>query len=315
MVQQFSEVQVERMLGIGRAKLGYWARLRLVSPRARWGTRFYNFSDLVALEAIRKIAERRVPVRRLARALTAFELASGNPAPSLASLRLSSNGTQVVVSAAEPPSAPIEPLTGQYVFDFDAPYAVSPIESRRHGKPSGNVLAMASHTAEHWFEIGMACDASPDTLTQAAEAYGKAVELAPDWVEAHINYGTTLYQLERIVQARHEFSIAVDLDPRSALAQFNLGCVLEHDGDTHQSIVHLREAVELAPQMADAHLNLALAYEKIGRKNDCTRHLSLYLRYDPNGAWADFARSRLGSQHPPSATSTAGKLTPFRRVH
>jgi DNA-binding transcriptional MerR regulator len=313
MVQRFSEVQVERMLGIDRAKLGYWARLRLVSPRARWGTRFYTFSDLVALEAIRRIAERRVPVRRLKRALTAFELTSGCPAPALASLRLSSNGTEVVVSAATPASRPIEPLTGQYVFNFDAPHLVREGEHHRRGQSSGNVLAMASYTAEHWFEIGMACDASQDTLSQAAEAYSKAVEMAPDWVEAHINYGTTLYQLERMVEARHEFSIAVDLDPRSALAQFNLGCVLEHDGETHKSIVHLREAVELAPQMADAHLNLALAYEKVGRKNESTRHLSFYLRYDPNGSWADFARSRLASQRPPG--SGGGKLTPFRRVH
>ena len=67
-----------------------------------------------------------------------------------------------------------------------------------------------------------------------------------------------------------------------------------------------------APQMADAHLNLALAYEKVGRKHESTRHLSFYLRYDPNGPWADFARTRLASQRPPGDDS--GKLTPFRRV-
>jgi tetratricopeptide (TPR) repeat protein len=305
MLQQFTETQVERMLGIGRAKLGYWARLHLISPRARWGTRFYSFSDLVALEAIRRVAENRVPVRRVRRALVALELASGSPAPELASLRISSNGTQVVVRAAEPASQPFEPLTGQYVFDFDsAPLA--------RGDRPDNVRTMAAYTAEYWFEIAMTCDAAPDTLPQAADAYAKAVAMAPDWVEAHINYGTTLYQLERMPEARREFTLAVQLDPRSALARFNLGCALQHDGETLAAIAHLREAVDLAPQMADAHLNLALAYEKVGRKHESTRHLSFYLRYDPNGQWADFARTRLASRRPPGDDS--GKLTPFRRI-
>lgn len=312
MIQQFTESQVERMLGIGRAKLGYWARLRLVSPRARWGTKFYSFSDLVALEAIRKMAEHRVPVRRLQRALMALEQASGGPAPALASLRLSSNGTEVVVHAAEPSSQPFEPLTGQYVFDFDAAAQARRADSTRMGERTDNVRAMASYTAEYWFEIGMQCDASQDTLPQAGDAYAKAVAMAPEWVEAHINYGTTLYQLERMAEARKEFTNAVTLEPRNALAQFNLGCVLEHDGDTQLAIMHLREAVELAPQMADAHLNLALAYEKVGRKHESTRHLSFYLRYDPNGPWADFARTRLTAQRPPGSGSD--NLTPFRRV-
>jgi DNA-binding transcriptional MerR regulator len=312
MVQEFTESQVERMLGIGRAKLGYWARLHLISPRARWGTRFYNFSDLVALEAIRRMTERRVPVRRLQRALAAFELASGAPSPGIASLRLSSNGTEVVVWAAEPESRPIEPLTGQYVFDFDAAALLGRGETVRTGELPDNVRAMVSYTAEYWFEIGMSCDAMQETLPQAAEAYGKAVAMAPEWVEAHINLGTTFYQLERMPEARQEFSLAVQLEPRNALARFNLGCVLEHDGETQAAIAQLREAVDLAPQMADAHLNLALAYEKVGRKHESTRHLSFYLRYDPNGPWADFARTRLASQRPPGADS--GKLTPFRRV-
>ena len=57
------------------------------------------------------------------------------------------------------------------------------------------IHAMASRSAEEWFELGMACDSNAESLDQAAEAYRKAVEAAPDWVEAHINLGTSLYQL------------------------------------------------------------------------------------------------------------------------
>ena len=63
--------------------------------------------------------------------------------------------------------------------------------------------------------------------------------------------------------------------------------------------------------MADAHLNLALAYEKTGRKPDALRHLSLYLRFEPQGLWAEYARSRLSTIR---RRTPAGKVTPFRRT-
>ena len=81
---------------------------------------------------------------------------------------------------------PYEPLTGQFVLNFE----VAELEKKIH--------AMASRSAEEWFELGMACDTNSESLDQAAEAYRKAVEAAPEWVEARINLGTTFYQLGRM---------------------------------------------------------------------------------------------------------------------
>jgi len=298
--QRFTESEVGRMLGIERRQLAYWTRLRLIAPRARWGTRFYNFSDLVSLETIRRLSDQRVPMRKLQRAIVALECELGHAPAPLASLRISTNGRQVVVRSAEANCPPIEPLTGQFVLDFET------------SSLAEKVRAMASHSAEEWFEIGMGCDTSPETLEQAVDAYRRALALSPEWTEAHINLGTTLYQLDRMDEARKEFATAVALDPLSGLAEFNLGCVLEHDGETIQAIEHLRRAVELSPEMADAHLNLALAYERLDQRVDATRHLSFYLRYDPRGPWAEFARSRIARNRAPQ--THLGKLTPFRRM-
>jgi tetratricopeptide (TPR) repeat protein len=92
-----------------------------------------------------------------------------------------------------------------------------------------------------------------------------------------------------------------------------LGCVLEQLGDADEAIKHLLRAIELSPTLADAHLNLALAYEKRGHIQNSIRHLSLYLRYEPNGPWAEFARSRIERHRAPHPSSSSGKLTPFRR--
>jgi tetratricopeptide (TPR) repeat protein len=271
-------------------------------PRSRWGEHFFNFSDLVALETIKRLAARKVPAGRIRRAVNILQTELGAAGTPLSKLRISTNGRQVVVY---PPATarPFEPLTGQFVLNFETPEAAKKIH------------AMASRSAEEWFEFAMLCDSMSESLEQAAQAYRKAVEAAPEWVEAHINLGTALYQLGRMEDALEQFSLAVQVEPENSLAEFNLGCVHEQLGNTATAIKHLLRSVELAPSLADAHLNLALAYEKNGQAQEALRHLSLYVRYEPNGPWAEFARDRIAKYRPPSPTSPSGKLTPFRRIH
>jgi tetratricopeptide (TPR) repeat protein len=300
---RYTRNEVERMMGVTRRELDYWTRLRLVLPRARWGERFFNFSDLVALETIKRLAARKVPARRIRRAVTILQTELGSAETPLSKLRISTNGKQVVVYPPVETARPFEPLTGQFVLNFET------------AELAKKIHAMASRSAEEWFEFGMMCDSNTESLDQAAEAYRKAVEAAPEWVEARINLGTAMYQLGRMEEAREHFSMAVKFEPRNALAEFNLGCVLEQLGKTGEAILHLSNAVELAPSLADAHLNLALAYEKTGQGQNALRHLSLYLRYEPNGPWAEFARARIAKYRPPSPSSPSGKLTPFRTIH
>jgi tetratricopeptide (TPR) repeat protein len=145
------------------------------------------------------------------------------------------------------------------------------------------------------------------------------IDLAPDWVEAHINLGTALFQLKQMEEAKQEYLQASRLEPNHALVQFNLGCVLEQLGETEASIERLQRAIQLAPHLADAHLNLALAYEKRGETEAARLHLSRYLHYEPQGPWADYARQyvrprQFQPEAPPAKRGgRMGKITPFRR--
>ncbi len=234
------------MMGVTRRELEYWTRLRLVLPRARWGERFFNFSDLVALETIKRLAAQKVPASRIRRAVTLLQTELGSSNTPLSMLRISSNGKQVVVY---PPaeSRPFEPLTGQFVLDFEtSDIARKFIPWRRARRKNG-------------LNIGMMCDSGHESLDEAAEAYRKAVDAAPEWVEARINLGTAMYQLGRMEEAYEHFLMAVGFEPENGLAEFNLGCVLEQMARTEEAILHLSRAVELSPSLADGHLNLALA--------------------------------------------------------
>lgn len=288
------------MLGVTRRQLDYWGRLRLVNPDARWGERFYNFTDLVALETLKRMVARGVPARRLRRALEALREQLGAVSTPLSRLRIRTNGKQIVVEQPWPGGPPIEPLTKQLLLEFET----SLLEHK--------VLSLPSHSAEEWFEIGLANDTRPTTMQRAADAYRHAVELAPDWVEAHLNLGTALFHLTEAAEARRCFEAALELEPQNSLAHFNLGCVFERLGNRRAAIDHLERAVRIAPSHADAHLNLAMLYDAAGEKESMRDHLSQYLLYEPQGRWARYAHSRLPAD-PGRPSAAASKVTPFRK--
>lgn len=281
MQQRFTQREAARILGLEERRMRYWERLRLVKSRPRWGERFYRFDDLVALRAIQRLTSQGVPARRLRRAIAALQKKFAMPADVLTRLRIIGRGREVVVVPPPPDSKPIEPLTGQLLIDFGA--------AAREQK----LRTLASRSAEEWFEMGLRYDASPETLEQAADAYRRAIQLAPDWVDAYINLGAVLFQLARLEEAALTFRAALELDPRNPTAHFNLGCVLFELEELDGAVASLSRAIQLAPGSADTHLNLALAYEKRNELRRARRHWRMYLRYEPNGAWAEYAQSRL----------------------
>lgn len=152
---------------------------------------------------------------------------------------------------------------------------------------------MSARTAEELFEIAIDCESRSETLAEAVENYQRVIELAPEWVEAHINLGVALYQMGRTREAQDAFRAAVDLDPMNGISRYNLGCVLEEQGEIDEAINHLRSAARMMPAHADVHFNLALAYDKRGERRLAFEQWTLYLRYAPNGPWAEQARARL----------------------
>ena len=269
-----------RILGLNASRLRYWEKLRLVNPQARWGERFYNFGDLVALRTIQRLTQNRIPARRVKRAVSIVEQQfSGTPLP-LHELRFLEHGQDVLVI---PPGAtrPFSPLKQQWALPFDV--SAQPEKLR----------PMAGQTPEELFERALNCETSPELLPQAVETYMRVLELAPDWVEAHINLGVALYQLGRIEEAMTTFRDAVELDPINGISRYNLGCVLEEKGEIDEAIEHLRKAARTMPAHADVHYNLALAYEKRGEPRLAREQWILYLRHAPGGPWAEQARARL----------------------
>jgi tetratricopeptide (TPR) repeat protein len=285
LAQRFTRKEAGRILGVEPNRLRYWERLQLVRPQARWGERFYSFGDLLALRTVQQLTDRRIPARRVRRAVRLIERQFGDAPLALQELQFVPQGRDVLVV---PPGAnrPFSPIKQQWAFPFDT---AKPGDKRGAQK----VHVLAGPSAEDLFQSALNCESSPDLLPQAVENYRHALDLAPHWVDAHINLGVALYQLGRTEEARAEFFAAVQLDPLNGISRYNLGCVLEEQGELEQAINHLRRAARAMPAHADVHFNLALAYEKHGQRQLAREEWTTYLRHAPNGPWADQARAHL----------------------
>jgi tetratricopeptide (TPR) repeat protein len=278
--QRYTRREVGRILGVDAGRLRYWERLKLVRPQARWGEKFYSFGDLVALRTVKHLTDQQIPARRVKRAVALVEQQFGEAPLPLQALRFLEQGRDVLVI---PPGAarPFSPIKQQWAFSFATPALPAQIHS------------MIGPTPEDLFQSALDCEANPETLPQAVENYRQVIDLAPDWVDAHINLGVSLYQLGKTEEAHAEFLSAVQIDPLNGIARYNLGCVLEEQGEIDAAIEHLRRAARAMPAHADVHFNLALAYEKRGERRMAREQWMLYLRYAPNGTWAEQARAHL----------------------
>src|SRR2546430_999833 len=113
---RFSRAEVQRILGLSPKQLDYWDRLELVSARSDQGNRFYDFRDLIALRTVKQLIEQGIPATRLRRSLAALREKLSQVQAPLTELRVLSDGKDVIV---EREGARLEPLTGQFVMNFD----------------------------------------------------------------------------------------------------------------------------------------------------------------------------------------------------
>jgi DNA-binding transcriptional MerR regulator len=277
---QFTRQEFQRILDVSEKQLSYWEKLHLISPRKPGAAKFYDFRDLISLRTAKQLIETGVPASRLRRSMVALHQKLSEVESPLTELRIRSNGKDVIV---EREGARLEPLTGQFVLNFDTRELID------------KVRVMPERSAEDWFALGLQHDSDPATRKEAAAAYERAISIDPGHVDALINLGMLFYDHADLEKAAKCFDRAVQLAPDNAIAQFNLGSVLDEVGRLEDARQHLRLAVRWNPRYADAHYNLAFVCDKLGALTEAREHWSTYIKLDPASTWCEYARRRLSS--------------------
>lgn len=267
--------EVAALLGLTASQIRAYAAKGVLKPeRGTRGELLFGFEDLVILRTASDLATR-VPERRVRRVLRQLRQQLPDE-QSITGIRLAADGDQVVVREGE---NMWDAESGQSLFDFGVAAGVAAVShceiSDRDGRlyrPRGvDSPKPRNPTADDWFDLAL--DLEETSPAEARAAYERAIEIDPQYVDAHVNLGRILHESGSPVAAEKHYRAALALEPDHAVAVFNLGVALEDLGRLNDAIALYERAIELDPDNADAHFNLAGIYERRGDKAAAVRHL------------------------------------------
>ena len=146
-------------------------------------------------------------------------------------------------------------------------------------------------------------------LDEAVACYRRALELKPDFAEAHNNLGNALKDQGKLDEAVACYRRALELKPDYAEAHNNLGMALKDQGKLDEAIACYRRALELKPDFAEAHGNLGSALEEMGDLQGAEDSFRAALRHNPRFAFAHYKLAELlGGKLPETGSGGAAPL-------
>jgi tetratricopeptide (TPR) repeat protein len=277
-VYRYSRADLLRILRLTPRQLQAWEKAGLVTAAEG-----YCFFDLLQVKKVRDLCAKKVRPAVIRQSLEAMQKQVAGMENPLLEAGAYQTGHRV---AFRHDGKLLEPIAGQFMFDFAPEEKVVP-SSRRPGPE-----LVITDVAE-LFTRGIALEENPGTQNEAMLVYSKVLEMEPKHAAAHINLGTLYYNRQEYALAEKHYRSAIEIDPRYALAHFDLGNVLDETGRVQEAINTYKTAIQLAPTYADAHYNLALAYEKVREPRKALQHWRTYVKLDTVGPWSVHARHQI----------------------
>ncbi|MBV8050980.1 MAG: tetratricopeptide repeat protein [Acidobacteriaceae bacterium] len=281
-MHRYSREELLRILRLTARQLAGWEKAELVTASEN-----YSFFDLLQIKKVRDLCAQKVRPAVIRQSLEAMQKQAAGMENPLLEAGAFTTGHRI---AFRHNGKLVEPIAGQFMFDFTVPE---------------NVLTSTEATARkseaqpeprdigELFARGIVLEENPSTQTQAIAIYQKVLEMDPQHAAANINLGTLYYNRQDYTLAEKHYRIAIGIDARYALAYFDLGNVLDETGRVEEAVQSYNTALQLAPTYGDAHYNLALAYEKLKQPRKALKHWRAYVKLDSSGPWAVHARNQI----------------------
>lgn len=126
--------------------------------------------------------------------------------------------------------------------------------------------------AKEYYLMGNECITKAHDVRAAIANYDKAIELYPQYTDAWVRKGVTLFDDGRMEEARECLEKAVRIRPNEFKAVYNRGKLRLHMGDNEGALADLDKATSLKPQHAAAHEWFADALEHFGKEDEAELH-------------------------------------------
>ena len=118
-------------------------------------------------------------------------------------------------------------------------------------------------------------------LDQAVKNYTQAIEVSPNFVDAHNNLALVLKLQGKLTEAIDHYRKAVSIEPDNADIHYNLGNTLQSLGKFDEAISHYRQALKIKPEHIQTHHNLANALAAQGKYEEALEHYYKIINIKP----------------------------------
>ena len=127
----------------------------------------------------------------------------------------------------------------------------------------------------------------------AKMAFGKAVEVDPNFIEARNNFGTTLGMSQQYDSALVQIKEAIRLDPEYAEAYNSLGVIYGEKTEYDSAIVAFKRAIELDSTHYFACKNLGFVYADLEDFPEALKYFEKALKLAPNDREAEAIKNEI----------------------
>jgi tetratricopeptide (TPR) repeat protein len=142
--------------------------------------------------------------------------------------------------------------------------------------------------AQRLFDQGIEFDRQ-NKDAEAADAFKKAIEIAPDFAEAHLRLGMSYDVLQQKKEAEEEYKKAAESyqkslrqDSKDAKAFYNMALAYNKLGKMDEAAKALRQAVKLDPENDDYQYEFGLALGHVAQYQEAVNALEKALEINPD---------------------------------
>ena len=136
------------------------------------------------------------------------------------------------------------------------------------------------------FNLVGACYKALGELEGSAKMFKTAVEIKPDYAEAHKNLGITLRDLGQFDEAVLSLKKAITVNPGYVDAYYNLAITYKDIGQLDNAVQSYKKTIEINPDYAEAHNNLGNIYRVLGQSEDALKSYKKAIEINPDFAEA-----------------------------
>ena len=169
-----------------------------------------------------------------------------------------------------------------------------------------NCLAAGEDNPAVRYLYGVALQAAGRPEAEFAAQFRRALDRAPDYVNAHTQLALIALRHQRFDEARQMLEQNIRFEPSNASLHSNLGSFWSLRNDFDRALPCFERALQLTPQAPGLHRELASIYAKLNRVPEARRHYELAIKYD---GWAFGDYNSLGF-----LVGNLGELAESRRL-